>query len=75
MFFILLQRAIAAIADFHYRRTGDWVIRAINYMTEKGLKKMVADRESEEKWRAHIFELANQSLLPGSKSVSYHRVL
>ena len=49
---------------------GEWIVSVMNYMREKGLKKIEADRESEKKWAADIWTLANTSLLPTTKSVS-----
>lgn len=50
---------------------GDWIAGAMNYMKAKGLRSIEAERESEEKWRKLVAAIANSSLLPTTKSVSY----
>lgn len=49
---------------------GDWISAVMNRMREKGEKKVVADKESEDKWRQVILNLADATLIPGTKSVS-----
>lgn len=49
---------------------GDWIAALLNRMRQKGAKKVVAQKESEDEWRQKIMELANATLLPGTKSVS-----
>jgi len=49
---------------------GDWIVAAMDYMKENGLAKMDAKVESEIEWKQQIWNLANASLLPGTKSVS-----
>lgn len=51
---------------------GDWVVSVMNDMREKNLKKIDAEVESEKIWAENIWKLANASLLPGTKSVSYN---
>ncbi|KUI63458.1 Baeyer-Villiger monooxygenase [Cytospora mali] len=47
---------------------GDWIVAVMDRMRENGEKKVVADKESEDKWRQNILNLANATLLPGTKS-------
>lgn len=49
---------------------GGWILDAMDYMKEKGLKRMEAKVESEVKWKEKVWDLANASLLPSTKSVS-----
>lgn len=49
---------------------GDWIAGLMNRMWEKGETKVVADKESENKWRREIVRLAGATLIPGTKSVS-----
>ncbi|KAK7735584.1 hypothetical protein SLS53_007498 [Cytospora paraplurivora] len=47
---------------------GDWIATVMNRMREKGQTKVVADKESENEWRQHIINIANATLIPGTKS-------
>ncbi|KAK9777623.1 hypothetical protein SCAR479_05671 [Seiridium cardinale] len=47
---------------------GDWIVDAVNYMKQKGLKKMTPDRKAEEEWRATVMKIADATLLPGTKT-------
>lgn len=49
---------------------GDWIAAVMNRMRERGERKVVADVESERKWRQKILSLADATLMPGTKSVS-----
>lgn len=51
---------------------GDWILRAMDYLKEKELKKIHAQPESEEKYKELIWQLANVSLLPSVDSVCAH---
>lgn len=48
---------------------GDWIVGLISRMKEAGERKVVAEKEYEEKWRQTILELASMTLVPGTKSV------
>lgn len=48
---------------------GTWILQAMNHMKEKSLKKMVAQKQSEDQWKEVIWKLANASLLPSVDSV------
>lgn len=47
---------------------GDWILRAMNHMKERSLKKMDAQKEKEDEWKELIWKLANVSLLPSVDS-------
>lgn len=49
---------------------GDWIADVMGFMGAKGVTKIEAERESEEKWREDVHRFANASLVPGTKSVS-----
>lgn len=50
---------------------GEWIVGLMNYMREHGLKSADAEREPETNWAQCIKDIANSSLLPTAKSVSY----
>jgi cation diffusion facilitator CzcD-associated flavoprotein CzcO len=54
---------------------GDWILQTMNYMKEKSLRKMVAQKESENQWKELIWKLANASLLPSVDSVSCKKLM
>ncbi|KAK5710468.1 hypothetical protein LTR15_012958 [Elasticomyces elasticus] len=47
---------------------GDWIVTVIDYMRSKDIASIVASEESEDTWAKGIWDLANRSLLPGTKS-------
>ncbi|CAN9404124.1 unnamed protein product [Alternaria alternata] len=47
---------------------GNWVLQTLNYIKDKSLHKIVAKKESEDQWKAIIWEIANASLLPSVDS-------
>jgi len=49
---------------------GNWILQTMNHMKEKSLRKVVAQKESEDQWKELIWKLANASLLPSVDSVS-----
>lgn len=49
---------------------GSWILKAMQYATSKGITKMVAKETSAVAWRNMIDEVANNTLLPTTKSVS-----
>lgn len=49
---------------------GDWILQVMDHMKEKDLKKINVQKDSEEKYKKQIWELANASLLPTVDSVS-----
>jgi hypothetical protein len=51
---------------------GDWILKAMDHMKSKSLKKMEAQKESEDQYKKLIWTLANASLLPSVDSVSHH---
>ena len=50
---------------------GDWIAALMNYMRERQLKKIDASTEAEKGWTQAIWDIANTSLLPSTKSVSH----
>jgi len=50
---------------------GEWIVKAMNYMREKGYKSIDAEKQAEAQWAQGISAIANTSLLPTAKSVSY----
>lgn len=54
---------------------GDWIVNAVNHVTLNGLRKITAERKAEEDWRQLVIDIANSTLLPGTKSVSLHPML
>lgn len=49
---------------------GNWIRKTMDHMKEKNLKKIDVQKESEDKYKKQIWELANASLLPTTDSVS-----
>ena len=49
---------------------GDFILRAMNDVKAKGLRRIEATADAEAKWGEMVRTLANASLLPGTKSVS-----
>jgi cation diffusion facilitator CzcD-associated flavoprotein CzcO len=49
---------------------GNWILQAMDHMKEKSLRKMVAQKQSEEQWKELVWKLADASLLPSVDSVS-----
>ncbi|KAK8104639.1 uncharacterized protein PG998_011672 [Apiospora kogelbergensis] len=47
---------------------GDWIIELMNHMRDAGLKKVEAKEENVKKWRQHVADVANTSLLPSTRS-------
>ncbi|ORX97615.1 hypothetical protein BCR34DRAFT_496742 [Clohesyomyces aquaticus] len=47
---------------------GDWIVGLLDYMREKGLKRIEAKSESERKWKEDVLKFANATLLPQTKS-------
>lgn len=47
---------------------GEWLVQMMKYVREKGLKKVEVEEEIEEKWAKIVKDLADASLLPGTKS-------
>jgi hypothetical protein len=47
-------------------------LKAMDHMKSKSLKKMEAQKESEDQYKKLIWTLANASLLPSVDSVSHH---
>ncbi|KAI4664054.1 uncharacterized protein J4E79_003554 [Alternaria viburni] len=47
---------------------GGWILQMMNHMKEKSLRKIVAQKESEDQWKKLIWKLANASLLPSVDS-------
>jgi cation diffusion facilitator CzcD-associated flavoprotein CzcO len=54
---------------------GDWILKAMEHMKTKSLKKMVAEKKSEDEYKELIWKLANASLLPSVDSVSRYIIL
>lgn len=54
---------------------GNWILQTMNYLKEKGLKKIDAQKESEDKYKEQIWKLANASLLPSVDSVNHRTVM
>lgn len=50
---------------------GEWIINAMNYTREKGLRSIEAKEQAEIQWAKGISTIANASLLPTAKSVSH----
>lgn len=50
---------------------GEWIVKMMNFMREKGLESINAQEEAEANWAESVTTLANASLLPTAKSVSY----
>lgn len=50
---------------------GEWIINAMNYILEKGLRSIEAEEQAEVQWAKGISTIANASLLPTAKSVSH----
>ena len=46
----------------------DWITDCIGYMRERGLEAMEADKDAEEKWVAHVNEVADLTLYPQANS-------
>ncbi|MCA6113056.1 flavin-containing monooxygenase [Bradyrhizobium cenepequi] len=46
----------------------DWIADCLNYMRERGLDVIDADKQAEDKWVAHVNELANGTLFPQADS-------
>jgi cyclohexanone monooxygenase len=46
----------------------DWITDCIGYMRERGLEAMEATRDAEEKWVAHVNEVAHLTLYPQANS-------
>jgi cyclohexanone monooxygenase len=46
----------------------DWIADCIAFMRSRGLEVMEAEREAEEKWVAHVNEVANATLYPQANS-------
>jgi len=49
---------------------GDWIINLMEHMRGKQLTVVNALPEDEKKWADGVWTIANQSLLPSTKSVS-----
>lgn len=50
---------------------GEWIVKMMNSMRQEGLESINAHEEAEANWAGSITTLANASLLPTAKSVSY----
>lgn len=48
---------------------GDWIVNLMEYMRENKLRCVNATTESEKTWAKGIWEIANMSLLPSTRSV------
>ncbi|MES1945131.1 FAD dependent oxidoreductase [Salinisphaera sp. PC39] len=46
----------------------DWIADCIDYMRRNGYATIEADREAEDRWIAHVKEIADQTLLPEANS-------
>jgi cyclohexanone monooxygenase len=46
----------------------DWITEAIAFMRERGLETMEASREAEDRWVAHVNEVAHTTLYPQANS-------
>jgi cyclohexanone monooxygenase len=46
----------------------DWIADCIAYMRDRGLATMEADKDAEDKWVAHVNEVANTTLYPQANS-------
>ena len=46
----------------------DWIADCLGYMRERGLDTMEASREAEDKWVAHVNEVAHTTLYPQANS-------
>ena len=46
----------------------DWIAEAIAFMRERGLETMEASREAEDRWVAHVNEVAHATLYPQANS-------
>ena len=46
----------------------DWITDCVGYMRERGLATMEAEREAEDKWVAHVNEVAHGTLYPQANS-------
>jgi cyclohexanone monooxygenase len=46
----------------------DWITEAIAFMRERGLETMEASREAEDRWVAHVNEVAQATLYPQANS-------
>ncbi len=46
----------------------DWIADCLAWMRERGLQTMEADKEAEEKWVAHVNEVAHATLYPQANS-------
>jgi cyclohexanone monooxygenase len=46
----------------------DWITDCVGYMRGRGLKTMEAEREAEDKWVAHVNEVAHGTLYPQANS-------
>ncbi|CAE7015945.1 hypothetical protein P3342_004198 [Pyrenophora teres f. teres] len=47
---------------------GNWILQTMNHMREKSIKKIVAQKESEDQWNKLVCDIANSSLLPSVDS-------
>ena len=46
----------------------DWIVGCVGYMRERGLTTIEADAQAQEKWVAHVNEVANTTLFPQANS-------
>ena len=49
---------------------GDFILRAMGHMRKRGLRRVEAQEDAEERWCETVRAFADASLLPGTKSVS-----
>lgn len=54
---------------------GEWIVKLLNHMREKGATSIDAQEEAESEWAKSVSTIANASLLPTAKSVSHARSL
>lgn len=56
---------------------GEWIVNLLNYMRDKGLKEIDPQEDAEAEWAKGVTTIANASLLPTAKSVSYlcHKII
>ena len=46
----------------------DWITDCVSYMRERGLEAMEANKDAEDKWVAHVNEVAYTTLYPTANS-------
>src|SRR5690606_22162952 len=51
----------------------DWIAELLDYMRVRNLRSIEADEQAQEKWVAHVEEVANSTLWPNGDSGSWYR--